>query len=94
MATTPQQPPPKPSSTYTKPDDDEIKSVGQTQHEQSRKDEEERGKTVASKGQDRPGTAKTPPEGHTTMNPAPGEPGGPTAGHYPSEADAPAPSKR
>lgn len=33
-------------------------------------------------GGEQPGTPDTPAEGHTHMEPGPGEPGGPTAGHY------------
>jgi hypothetical protein len=42
-------------------------------------------------GGDQPGTPDTPPEGHDDVQPGPGEPGGPTAGHY---VDATAPKAR
>jgi len=48
-------------------------------------------RTSVDDGEDYPATPTTPPEGHDERQPAPGEPGGPTAGHYPdenTEADA------
>lgn len=87
------------------PEEPPVKTVGQEQYERSRQaedegpaDNDERGRqkqvrgvsrTQVDDGEEVPGTPYTPPEGHTEMNPAPGEPGGPTAGHYPDEeADA------
>ena len=59
-------------------------------------------RTAIDDGEEYPGTPTTPPEGHTERQPAPGEPGGPSAGHHPmpgedgaqNEADLAAKSKR
>ena len=48
---------------------------------------------VSGADPNRPGTPTTPPEGHDRREPAPGEPGGPTAGHYPMP-DEPKPEVR
>ncbi len=39
-------------------------------------------RTAIEDGEEWPGTPNTPPEGHDERQPGPGEPGGPTAGHY------------
>ncbi len=41
------------------------------------------GRTEIDDGDEYPGTPTTPPEGHDERQHGPGEPGGPTAGHYP-----------